>query len=186
MLCHYCLVFRIQLPLFLTLGLGWPSKVFQVALQKERTWWVTHWLLRLYSKVITVSSINFFQLKKNYTIKKKNLGQIIWDLSHLTKDWTHFLCSGSAESYSLELQGHLYKSFKGYFSFTVITKYCQYSPCCLAHPWTHLPLNSLYLPLPYPLYCPSPLPHWYSLICSLYLWVYLLFDIHSLFLRVYL
>ena len=49
-------------------------------------------------------------------------------------------------------------SFKGYFPFTVITKYWLYSLCCIIHPWAYLTPNSLYLPLPNPHGAPFPLP----------------------------
>ena len=47
-------------------------------------------------------------------------------------------------------------NFKGYFSFTVIMKYCLYSLCCIIHPWqmlhplvciSHSPIPKLPLPL---------------------------------------
>ena len=49
-----------------------------------------------------------------------------------------------------------YRIFKGYFLFTVITKYWFYSPCCTIHPWAYLTPNSLCLPLSHPSIAPPP------------------------------
>ena len=49
---------------------------------------------------------------------------------------------------------NFYTVFKGYFPFTIITKYWLYSPCCIIH------LSS---------------SHWLPLVCSLFLWVCFLF-----------
>ena len=43
---------------------------------------------------------------------------------------------------------YFYTTFKGYFLFTVITKYWLHSPCCTIHLWAYLTSNTLYLPLP--------------------------------------
>ena len=48
---------------------------------------------------------------------------------------------------------HFNTIFKGYFPFTVIIKYWQYSTCCIIHSWDYLTPNSLYSTP----YCPSPL-----------------------------
>ena len=54
-------------------------------------------------------------------------------------------------------------NFKGYFPFTVITKYWLYSLCCTIHSWASV----------IPIVCIWSLltPYWEPLICSLYLWV---------------
>ena len=48
---------------------------------------------------------------------------------------------------NLILTFYLDKIFKGYFPFTVTTKYWLHSLCCTVHPWACLTTSSLYLPL---------------------------------------
>ena len=76
-------------------------------------------------------------------------------------------------------------NFKGYFPFTVITKYWLFSPCCTIHPLAYLTPSSLCLPLPNPWVAPPLIPtgnHYfvlyicesasfllYSLVCCIFL-----------------
>ena len=48
-----------------------------------------------------------------------------------------------------------YSIFKGYFPFSVITKYWLYSPCFILHTWASLIPSILCLPLPHPYFAPS-------------------------------
>ena len=48
-----------------------------------------------------------------------------------------------------------YSIFKGYFPFSVITKYWLYSPCFIPHTWACLIPNTLCLPFPHPYFVPS-------------------------------
>ena len=57
---------------------------------------------------------------------------------------------------------NFYTIFKGYFPFTVITKYWLYSPCCTMHPWAYLTPNSLYLSLPPHIALPHQLSIFFS------------------------
>ena len=70
--------------------------------------------------------------------------------------------------------------FKGYFSFTVITKYWPYSPCGTIYRWAYLTPNRLYLSLLYLYIAPLPLlvtnslssiiceSLWHSLVCFIF------------------
>ena len=66
-------------------------------------------------------------------------------------------------------------NFKGYFPFTVVTKYWPYSLCCTIHPWAYCTPNNLYLPLLHPHLAHPPL----VTISMLYLRIWFFF--YSLF-----
>lgn len=63
---------------------------------------------------------------------------------------------------------------KGYFPFTVITKYWLYSLCCTVHLWTWLTPNGLHLPLPDPyiLSVPEPILHYLNYVALQYIYIW--------------